>query len=145
MRGITSFGMRDPENYAYQRDDARRLVRVVAHGSLTFADFNAIVDRQAAEGSWEFGLLYDLQRMSIPISSEDAVILAGIVYRHLLTLGPRGPVAVVTTSFEVLGSAQAYAFATSRAGINVQVFWNGVEAEQWLESEIDRTGAANEP
>jgi hypothetical protein len=41
-------------------------------------------------------------------------------------------VALVTKSAEMVGAGQAYADDTARLGLNVQVFWDPAEAEQWL-------------
>jgi hypothetical protein len=39
----------------------------------------------------------------------------------------------VTASANLIGAIQLYAFVLERAGVNLQVFWDVVEAEQWLD------------
>jgi hypothetical protein len=124
--------------FEYERDDAKRRIRVTARRALQPDEFRAIVDRQVQEQTWAYALLYDLRRMSEAVARSDADMLAAYVYRYLITHGSRGPVAVVTTSFGVLGAAQVYATNTSRAGVEVHVFWDVFEAERWLDAEQER-------
>jgi hypothetical protein len=127
--------MEEPASFVYTRDDARRRIRVTAQRALQREDFRAIVDRQAQEETWRYAMLYDLRLMPWAVPIDDADMLAAQVYRHLVTYGPRGPVAVVTTSIEVIGAARLYSVTTARAGIDVKVFWDLAPAEQWLDEQ----------
>jgi hypothetical protein len=120
--------------YSYNRDDARRRVTVVARDELTRDDFMAILDRQVSENTWSYAVLYDLRDMSHAVVPADVDAIAARVYRYLMVHGARGPVAVVTTAFEVIGATRSYALGATRAGVEVQLFWDVPEAERWLEA-----------
>lgn len=124
----------EPDAFEYRRDDARRRITVVAQGDLTRDDFRTILDRQARERTWSYGLLYDLRRMTHALLPSDVDELACRVYRYLISHGPRGPVAVVTTAIDVIGSTRAYERGAARAGVDVQVFWNVADALPWIEA-----------
>jgi hypothetical protein len=119
--------------YDYVRDDDRHRITVAVRAPLRSEDFRSIIDRQAQERTWSYGLLYDLRALSAPLSQEEYDMLAADVFRHVVVHGRRGPVAVVTASANLIGAIQLYAFVLERAGVNLQVFWDVVEAEQWLD------------
>jgi hypothetical protein len=122
--------------YVYARDDAQRTIRITASVPLSLADCRAIVDRQAAEGTWQYGLLYDMTRLTAAMPPEDAERLAAHIGSYVPALGRRGPVAVVARSPAVVGGAQWYAFNTKPAAFAVEVFWDLGEAEQWLAARL---------
>jgi hypothetical protein len=127
--------------FAYVRDDARRRIRVTAYGPLRLADVTAIVDRQAREHTWTYGIAYDFRRMPTPLSLEEGHLLAAHISGHVSAHGPRGPVAIVTTAPDLIAGTQLYAFSNAPAGFNVQVFWDLEEAEAWLD---DPTASSEE-
>ena len=51
--------------------------------------------------------------------------------------GPRGPVAMVTSRGDMVGTGQVYAFRTVRS-MEMQVFWDLQEAEGWLAERLSR-------
>ena len=48
----------------YQRDDQRRLITVTMTEPCSVDDISSVIDRQAGEGTWEYGMLYDLRAMT---------------------------------------------------------------------------------
>ena|SRR5687767_7180278 len=122
--------------FDYRRDDAHRRIIVTAHQSLTVEEYAGVVDRQAADGTWRFGLLWDLRAAVAPLPVDEADLVAAHVYRNLIRHGTRGPVAVVTGSSPILMSAMAYASKTVRAGLQLRAFSGLVEAEEWLTGEL---------
>ena len=62
----------------YERDDEGQRIRVMMTGHVTTEDVLGIVDRQAREGTWSYGLLYDtapsatFRRLKIRIASSCA-------------------------------------------------------------------------
>ena len=119
--------------YEYTRDDVRRFVRVRPLRHLTVEDVAAIVDAQADEGTWSYGLLWDVRgtpMTALPIFDTD--LIAAHVYKNLLLRGGRGPVAIVTDSAEIATTAMAYASKTAPAGVQVQIFHDLNDAESWL-------------
>jgi hypothetical protein len=43
----------------YQRDDVKRRINVTATEPVTSEDLIELTNRQAAEGAWAYGMLYD--------------------------------------------------------------------------------------
>jgi hypothetical protein len=123
---------RSPQ-FDYRRDDSRRRIRVTARGPLLLAEAMEIVDRQARENTWTYGLLYDFRRMPTPLTLEEGEALAAHITRHVEAHGVRGPVAIVTTAPDLIAGTQLYAITKAPAGFNVQVFWDMDEAETWLD------------
>jgi hypothetical protein len=120
--------------YDYVRDDGRQRITITVRAPLAPEDFRRIIERQAQEQTWSYGMLYDLRALSAPLAREEYDMLAADVFRHVATHGQRGPVAVVTRSANLIGSIQLYAFVVERGGVNLEVFWDVVEAERWLDS-----------
>ena len=49
---------------AYQRDDQRRLITVTLTEPCSVDEISSVIDRQAAEATWEYARLYDLRAMT---------------------------------------------------------------------------------
>jgi hypothetical protein len=49
---------------AYKRDDERRLITATVSDPFTVDDILAAIDRQAAEDTWGYAMLYDLRAAS---------------------------------------------------------------------------------
>jgi CheY-like chemotaxis protein len=119
--------------FLYVRDDARRRIRVTATVPLGAPDIEAIFNRQAAEGTWSFDILYDLRAIHGATTRADANQSAELLQRYVGEHGRRGRVAVVTREIRMLGIAQGYARDGARDGVAVEVFWDLPEAEDWLD------------
>jgi len=124
--------MSSPARFDYVRDDAARRIRITAHRSLEAADLIGLVERQVNDGTWAYGTLYDLRGIDSGIRREDAILIAERVQTYVATHGPRGPVALVTRSFGIVGSGQMYALDGLKSGFKVEVFWDLEEANAWL-------------
>jgi hypothetical protein len=120
------------QRYDYVRDDAKRRIRVTLHQRLSADELIGIVDRQAEEGAWTYGMLYDLRSLQDPSPKEDIVTVSARVQAHIATYGSRGPVALVTRAIGIVGAGQMYAAEGMNRGFNVQVFWDIDDAEEWL-------------
>ena len=118
----------------YTRDDARRRITVKVTEPVTDAELTNIVERQAAEGTWSYALLCDVRLLhTLPGKETSRLALeraAAITQRE----GPRGPVAIVTSSAPLVGVSEAHALRSQRAGRLVQVFWSMDEAQEWLDA-----------
>ena len=66
----------------YQRDDQRRRIVVTTIGIVGLDDMTAVMDRQAAEGTWAYGTLYDSRRVASVASQTD--VRAGL--KHVESL-----------------------------------------------------------
>jgi hypothetical protein len=126
--------LRGAAAYDYIRDDERRVIRVTIRERHGAEELMAIVDRQAGEGTWTYGMLYDLRALQTAIPREDAALVSDHVATHVDAHGRRGPVAIVTRHADGIGSAQRYAIDGAKHGVTVQVFWDLDEAEAWLAS-----------
>ena len=78
---------------AYQRDDQRWLITVTVTEPCTVNDISSVIDRQAAEDTWEYALLYDLR--AITDASAEAA-LQQLAEGVKVTVGERerGPVGI---------------------------------------------------
>ena len=120
----------------YQRDDRRRRINVTLVGGVSVEDLLAIVDRQAAEGTWQYGVWYDARRVTKSVDGTAAE--ARRVLEHVLnvcaTHGARGPVAIVTDRPADYAIARTYSNIGIAANVIVEVFRDPGDAERWLSS-----------
>ncbi len=127
--------------YEYTRDDARQRIRIRLRQAPDAADYIAIVDRQIADGTWHFDIVYDVRAQLTGLSSkEDIQTAREYVERQVAALGPRGAVAVVSPHTEIVAAAQIYAYRAR--GIQVEVFWDMADAERWLDERRSRLADA---
>lgn len=99
-------------------------------GEATSVEFLGLLERQAAEGTWRYGLLHlddDLEALE----AADVRRLAHEVARLSRQHGRRGPVAVVCNRDDTYGTARMYATLTDREQ-SVVVFRTRADAEGWL-------------
>ena len=114
----------------YERDDVQRRIVALGEGLFRADDVLGILERTRADGTWSYGSLYDLRRMTGKPSANDL--------RRLLEAasqpGPRGelpgPTAVLALDPTLYGSACAYA-ALGPPG-HFDVFSDRLDAEAWL-------------
>lgn len=125
----------DQDPFLYCRDDARKRIYVTAQRSLSRDDFATILARQVDEKAWSYKVLYDLRRMAAAAPQVDAQTLAEQQIRALIALGPRGPVAVVAWSLEVIQGVEEYASNARRAGLRMRVFSTIADGERWLDEQ----------
>src|ERR1700687_6053588 len=94
--------------HTYVRDEVRRRVTVTVSGPLTMEVVLVIVDRQAIDGTWTYGVLHDLRGA---IGTVDASAIRSLV-DHVKQLGaihgPRGPVALVSNEPAQFGVGRMY-------------------------------------
>src|SRR6476620_8644196 len=60
---------------SYERDDRRRRLVVVPSGTLTLEHGLEFLDRQAAEGTWSYAVLYDGRARTAVLESAELVRL----------------------------------------------------------------------
>ena len=76
---------------SYERDDARRLITVVVTDPYGFDDILGVVDRQSADDTWGYAMLYDMHALADFGREVDSPRLAA----HVTAIGrgrTRGPV-----------------------------------------------------
>ena len=117
--------------HVFRDDSARRLI-VTVNGVMTTADTRALMSQQMADGTWGYGVLYDLRRMTTSPSVDDLDGLKGLV-DTLNKEVRRGPVAVVGLSIpEQVARVDAYVERLKAAGVQIVRFDDLVKAEEWL-------------
>jgi hypothetical protein len=119
----------------YERDDGKRRIVVTSAGAVTLDDALAIIDRQAAEGAWSYGVLYDARaalEAPTPAHLHQLVLRVGLLTtRH----GPRGPVAFVVRHPALSTMAARYARLGDLTALDVRLFTTVSEAEHWLDEQ----------
>ena len=101
---------------------------------MTLADTIAVLDRQAADGAWSYGVLYDTRGgVGTPtVADVNAMVLH--VGRLTTRYGPRGPVALVVAQ-DLVGMGKRYAKLGHLTSLQVEMFGSVAEAEDWLAGE----------
>lgn len=114
---------------AYERDDARRLILVTVTNPYAVDEILQTIDRQVAEGAWEYAMLYELQApMAIPADSTQ-------IAAHVEKVGgrrPRGPVGIaIRAETEQFRRTLAYSDLT-KSTTAVEVLLTPEQREAWL-------------
>ena len=124
----------------YERDDPRRRIVIMSTGKVTSDEVLASLDRQAKEGAWSYSVLYDARAgRSVPTIDE---VRRLVLHVGQLTCryGPRGPVALVTTDPQLSRIGHAYANLGELTALDVRVFTDVEDAEQWLDEAQQTAG-----
>jgi len=124
----------------YERDDPRRRIVIMSTGKVTSDEVLASLDRQAKEGAWSYSVLYDARAgRSVPTIDE---VRRLVLHVGELTCryGPRGPVALVTTDPQLSRIGHAYANLGELTALDVRVFTDVEDAEQWLDEAQQTAG-----
>jgi hypothetical protein len=116
----------------YERDDERRRIIVTIAGPIAIEEVLAIVDRQAREGTWRYGMLYDSRRASTTGSPAD--VRVGLMHVDAMSRihGERGPVAFVTTMPAAYAMTRLYSTLANQQHQPVEAFRDIGDAERWL-------------
>jgi hypothetical protein len=117
----------------YARDDVRRRITVTIIGPVRLQDLIAAIERQAAEGTWRYAMLYDERAATAALSVDAIRTLVTLVAQLTLAHGSRGPVAIVCRSVDQFGMARMYStLAANRANLDSNVFYELAAAAAWL-------------
>jgi hypothetical protein len=119
----------------YTRDDRKRRIVVTSVGPVTLADALAIIDRQAAEGAWSYGVLYDTRASADAPSAADLNQLVLRVGALTVKHGPRGRVALVASDPSLSKMGRRYAKLGDLTALDVRLFATLSEAEAWLDDD----------
>jgi hypothetical protein len=117
---------------SYSRDDAQRRIVAVGEGAFRAEDILGTLDRMRADGTWSYGILYDLRRS--PTLSD-----LGRLRENVGQPGPQGehgPRAIVVSDPALYARMCAYK-ALGPPG-RFDVFSNRAEAEAWLAEQTTR-------
>jgi hypothetical protein len=119
----------------YTRDDSKRRIVVTSVGPVTLADALAIINRQAAEGAWSYGVLYDTRASADAPSAADVNQLILRVGALTVKHGPRGRVAMVARHPTLSKMGRRYAKLGDLTALDVRLFATVREAEAWLDDD----------
>jgi hypothetical protein len=116
----------------YERDDVHHRIVVTSVGSLTLDEALAVIDRQAAEGAWSYGVLYDARAAAAAPTASDVHQLLLRVGTLTAKHGPRGRVALVVLDPKLSKMGRRYANLGDLTSLVVCVFGSLEEADRWL-------------
>jgi hypothetical protein len=117
----------------YLRDDVHERITVTITGPARLADLESVVERQAADGTWRYGMLYDECLGTASLSVNATRALVAVVDRMTRAHGPRGPVAIVCEVVAQFGMARMYSILGDQQGRVSNVFHDVAAAEAWLD------------
>ena len=116
----------------YERDDARRLITVGVTDSYDRRDILQVIERQAAEDTWGYALLYDLRATSHDPTEEDLQYFMHAV-QAVNGEGPRGPVAAfVSPRSSIFQIGQAYVQMVKPL-VEVELLFTEAQLADWLQ------------
>ena len=116
---------------AYERDDDRRLITVKLIEPSSVDDILSAIDRQAAEETWEYAMLYDLRSVAQILTEVDVQQIADRV-RTVGAGRARGPVGLaIDVRAEWLRLGIRYSEVT-RKMVLVEVLLTPTQLDDWL-------------
>lgn len=127
----------------YQRDDGRRLITVTVTEPNVLEDIIGTIDRQAAEDTWAYGLLYDLRASRLLTAGEEEQLRNRI---QLVGGGrPRGPVAIrVAPRPDQFRGGLVYSTLAAKLEA-VEVLVTPQQFDAWLERNARHGGSGRQP
>jgi hypothetical protein len=116
---------------AYQRDDQRWLITVTVTEPCTVDDISSVIDRQEAEDTWEYALLYDLR--AITDASTEAN-LQQLAERVKVAGGERkrGPVGIAIGPRPALFLMGLMYTQLIKEFVSVEVLLTAAQIDAWL-------------
>jgi hypothetical protein len=115
----------------YERDDERRLITVTVTEPLSVDDILGVIDRQAAEDTWEYAILYD-QRGLTHVSTEADLQQMADQVRVAGRGRTRGSVGIAVRPHPALFLVGLTYTKLTRELMNVEVLLSAAQIESWL-------------
>jgi len=116
---------------AYERDDQRRLITVTVTEPYSVDDILSAIDRQAAEDTWEYAMLYDLRAVTFALTEGELQQMVDRV-KAVGSARERGPVgAAVGARPEMFRMGLRYTELTRKL-MNVEVLLTSTQIEGWM-------------
>jgi hypothetical protein len=115
----------------YVSDDRRRLITVTVTEPYSVDDILSAIDRQASEGQWEYGILYDQRGLTHASTETDLEQIA----EHVRVAGhgrPRGRVGLAIRPHPLSFLVGLTYSKLTREFMDVEVLLNEVQLESWL-------------
>jgi hypothetical protein len=115
----------------YQRDDQRWLITVTVTEPCTVNDISSVIDRQAAEDTWEYALLYDLRAITDASAEPN---LQQLAERVKVTGGERerGPVGIAIRARPALFLLGLMYTKLIKEFVSVEVLLTAAQIDAWL-------------
>jgi hypothetical protein len=115
----------------YERDDDRHLITVKLVEPSSVDDILSAVDRQAAEDTWEYAMLYDLRSVTQLLSEADVQTVADRV-KAIGGGRVRGPVGIaIDVKPQWLRIGIRYSELTRKI-VMVEVLLTNAQLDEWL-------------
>ena len=116
---------------AYERDDQRLLITVTVTEPCSVDDIPSVIDRQAAENTWEYALLYDLRGMTDASTETD---LQQLAERVKVAGGERkrGPVGIAIRARPALFLLGLMYTKLIKEFVTVEVLLTAAQIDAWL-------------
>ena len=121
--------------YAISIDHQRRDITVVATEPVGPSDVLALLGHQIAEGAWGYRTLHDARHVGWVPTPDEMLLILAYVDNNSKTLGPRGPVAFVTSGSTSIGFARVYESLADGSSMLGRVFGDLAAARHWLEQQ----------
>jgi hypothetical protein len=127
---------------AYQRDDQCRLITVTVTQPYTVDDILGVIDRQAAENTWEYALLYDMRTVTEASTETDLQRMAERV-KVVGSGRERGHVGIAIRARPAL-FLQGLMYANlTREFADVEVLLTAAQIDSWLARNAPSGGGPN--
>jgi len=121
----------------FQRDDTLRLVILVGIGKVSVDEWAAAVARQLSEGLWHYGSLFDFTAVDAMVGFDEQGVLTAL--KELAAAhGPRGPVALVSSTPNVYDGFVGYSKRLKGLPYETRPFRDVNQAIVWLEQELSK-------
>jgi hypothetical protein len=116
---------------AYERDDQRLLITVTVTEPCSVDDIPSVIDRQAAENTWEYALLYDLRGMTDASTETD---LQQLAERVKVAGGERkrGPVGIAIRARPALFLLGLMYTKLIKEFVTVEVLLTAAQIDAWV-------------
>jgi hypothetical protein len=128
---------------AYARDDQRRLITVTVTEPYSLGDILSVIDRQSAEDTWEYAMLYDLRAVTRLSTEADLQQMADRV--KVVGAGrERGPVGMAVASEPEQFRMGLVYTRLARTLENVEALLTAAQRDDWLARNA-RRGSSRQP
>ena len=127
---------------SYELDRAARIVRITAHGDVSFPEEKECLDAFLADSTHQPGfriLLDDRERMPAA-SSAHVKAMASLFELNRQAIGA-ARLAIVVAKDVSFGLARMFSMLTDNSLVETRVFRDIDEAEQWLDPNSDDSAA----
>jgi hypothetical protein len=117
---------------AYERDNDRRLITATLTEPASMVEYVSVVERQAAEETWDYALLYDLRGLTIHAHS--SVALQQFIDR-VQSLGAgraRGPVAALLAPRPDIVRSTVMTTQLTTGRLNFELLLDDAQLAAWL-------------